>query len=111
MIINGMHINEIRDLLIERAKEGRATFLPAGARHSSVALVYVDGELWGEASMLMPGGCRREKSLYPAPYGGTFQEVPIVTHEEFQRLCEDETKIKPGSSGYAEVLAKVRKMQ
>lgn len=41
--------NALREYVAEAAAEGRATFLPAGARDNATALILVDGEVVGEA--------------------------------------------------------------
>lgn len=39
--------------VLNAAREGRATYLPAGARDNATAQVFIDGELIGQASTLM----------------------------------------------------------
>ena len=39
--------------VLNAAREGRATYLPAGARDNSTAQVFIDGQLIGQASTLM----------------------------------------------------------
>lgn len=43
----------LRSMVREAAAEGRATYLPAGARSNPTALVLVDGLVVGEAASLM----------------------------------------------------------
>lgn len=45
-----MNHAQVRAEVLAAAREGRATYLPAGARDNAVALVYIDGELVGQAS-------------------------------------------------------------
>lgn len=43
----------LRERVLSAARNGRATYLPAGSRHNATALVFIDGELIGQASTLM----------------------------------------------------------
>ncbi|MFA5712334.1 hypothetical protein [Mycolicibacterium sp.] len=43
----------LRELVLIAARQGRATYLPAGARDNTTAQVYIDGELVGQASTVM----------------------------------------------------------
>lgn len=43
----------LRVAVLAAAREGRATYLPAGARDNATAQVFIDGELIGQASTLM----------------------------------------------------------
>lgn len=47
------YFSELRDRVAEAAAEGRATYLPAGARNNATALVLIDGEIVGQASTCM----------------------------------------------------------
>lgn len=44
--------NQIRRDVLVAAAEGRATYLPAGARHNATALIFVDGVEVGQASVV-----------------------------------------------------------
>jgi hypothetical protein len=44
---------QLRIDVLTAAREGRATYLPAGARDNATAEVYIDGALVGQASTLM----------------------------------------------------------
>lgn len=44
---------QLRIDVLNAAREGRATYLPAGARDNTTAQVFIDGELIGQASTLM----------------------------------------------------------
>lgn len=41
---------QLRIDVLQAAREGRATYLPAGARDNATAQVFIDGELIGQAS-------------------------------------------------------------
>jgi hypothetical protein len=48
-----MDYQQLRRDVLQAAREGRATYLPAGARHNATAQVFIDGNLIGQASSLM----------------------------------------------------------
>jgi hypothetical protein len=48
-----MDYQQLRRDVLHAAREGRATYLPAGARHNATAQVFIDGNLIGQASSLM----------------------------------------------------------
>ncbi|MFZ2526643.1 MAG: hypothetical protein WAX14_03160 [Rhodococcus sp. (in: high G+C Gram-positive bacteria)] len=71
-----MDYNALRVRVLEAAYEGRATYLPAGARDNRTAEVFIDGERIGQASSL----CH-----YVRPEAGrTFQEVKLVPGYDHQ---------------------------
>ncbi|ART70449.1 hypothetical protein BTO20_19445 [Mycobacterium dioxanotrophicus] len=44
------NFEQLRIDVLNAAREGRATYLPAGARDNHTAEVYIDGQLVGQAS-------------------------------------------------------------
>lgn len=47
---NGNGYNQAREYVLKMAREGRAQYRPAGARHNATALVIIDGEEFGQLS-------------------------------------------------------------
>jgi hypothetical protein len=47
-----MDYNSLREEVLQAAREGRATYLPAGARDNATAQIFIDGKLIGQASSL-----------------------------------------------------------
>lgn len=50
-----MSMQTMRDVVTEAARNGKATYLPAGARDNATAIVLIDGVNVGQASTLMHG--------------------------------------------------------
>lgn len=69
--------NRQREAVLQAAREGRATFLPAYARDNTVAMVLIDGAPFGSASVV-------EHYVTPADTGRTFGEVPLVPLPDYQ---------------------------
>lgn len=67
---------ELRTMVLTAAREGRATYLPAGARDNSTALVLVDGAIVGQASVV--------GHFVRAQQTSTFGECPLVPVPDFQ---------------------------
>jgi hypothetical protein len=66
-----------REMITRAIAEGRATYLPAGARDNATALILVDGVVAAQGSLM---------ETYPDPAAtSTFQEVRLVTRDEYFR--------------------------
>lgn len=63
------HYEQLRAQVLEAAREGRATLIPAGARDNATALVAIDGQVIGQATQL----CHRVRET-PGQGAGTFGE-------------------------------------
>jgi hypothetical protein len=77
-----MDYNSLREEVLQAAREGRATFLPAGARHNATAQIFVDGKLVGQASGLM----HYVRVADDAPQFGESALVPGYDHQIPDRL-------------------------
>jgi hypothetical protein len=69
-----MDHTQTREMVLAAAREGRATYLPAGARDNDTALIFVDGKEVGQASVVghyvVPVSDARtfgERALQPGP--------------------------------------------
>lgn len=69
--------NTRREMIRKAIEEGRATYLPAGARSNATARILVDGVEAAQASLM-------ETYTDPAT-ASRFQEVPLITREEWIR--------------------------
>ncbi|HMH59032.1 MAG TPA: hypothetical protein VK537_07610 [Galbitalea sp.] len=67
---------DLRIRVRDAAREGRATYLPAGARDNAVAMVLIDGEPVGQASTCMT--FVRLVGLY-----SPFSEVRLIPKDAF----------------------------
>ncbi|WP_195173693.1 hypothetical protein [Mycobacteroides abscessus] len=69
------YYNELRETVRQAAADGRATYLPAGARDNATARVLIDGEEVGQAST-----CMHLVRLDPADpnYGRHFGEQRLI---------------------------------
>ena len=66
-----------REMITQAIAEGRATYLPAGARDNHTALILVDGAVVAQGSLM---------ETYPDPAAtSTFQEVRLVAREAYFR--------------------------
>ena len=66
-----------REMITRAIAEGRATYLPAGARDNATARILVDGVEVAQGSLM---------ETYPDPtVTSTFQEVRLVTREAYFR--------------------------
>lgn len=73
--------NALRAEVLAAAREGRATYLPAGARDNRTAQVFIDGELVGQASTCMH--YVREDPTAPAS-ATMFGERPLIPGYDHQ---------------------------
>lgn len=71
-------INKLRAEVAEAIVEGRATYLPAGARDNATARILVDGVEVMQASMFT------EPLFYRSR--GTFGETALMTREQYRGM-------------------------
>lgn len=69
------YFNRMREIVLTAAADGRATYLPAGARDNTTARVLIDGVEVGQASSLLGESVRTSLSAT------TFGECAIYPRE------------------------------